>query len=336
MSDKIKELIKQKKTLDNQTLTYFVNYFSILMNDNLIPSDIELEELILNALMYADKIVFYDENHQVYKENGPDTKGFRDPKTKTIFIRKNLEEPLREITIYHELHHATQTNPSNDEVGINQESNIGRLIMEAETQYIAEKIYSEIHNINFEEKTINSENLRMIGNGMVTSSLHNYELYDNLLSKLAIMLDVSKDYFVSINFLYKNNEGLKKLEIKYNEAKEKYQLPYNFYDLLLMLDYIYCVDLIGYKENPDKQNILDGKETECFYEIYPNKNFKLSLKRQREYINAFDVDNFLSLASSNGDFKRFSKYIIDNEKRELANLYIDTYFDKGSENYGRK
>ena len=112
----------------------------------------------------------------------------------------------------------------------------------------------------------------MAGNGIVTSKLHNYEMYDNLLSKLAIMLDVSKDYFVSINFLYENNEGLKNLETKYNKAKKKYKLPYSFEETLLMLDYIYCVDLIAYKDNPDKETILSGKETESFYQIYPYRN----------------------------------------------------------------
>ena len=74
--------------------------------------------------------------------------------------------------------------------------------MEAQTQYFAEKIYSEIHGVSFDEKRIPSENLRMINNGTVISNLHNYEMYDTLLNKLAIMIDVSKDYFVSINFLY--------------------------------------------------------------------------------------------------------------------------------------
>ena len=208
MYEEIKKMISSKNnSIDNQTLVYFTNYFYCLVKDNLIPPKIKLESLIDNAMKYASKIEFYDENHRVYLENGSDTKGFRDPDTRTIFIRANLEEPLKEITVYHELHHAVQTNPHNDEVDINQKSNIGRLIMEAQTQYLAEKIYQEIHGVAFEERQIPTENLRMAGNGIVTSKLHNYEMYDNLLSKLAIMLDVSKDYFVSINFLYENNEG---------------------------------------------------------------------------------------------------------------------------------
>ena len=315
MYEKIKKLISDKNNnLDNQTLMYFTNYFYVLVKDGLIPNGITLEDLIDNAIRYASKVEFYDENHRVYLENGPDTKGLRDPDTKTIYIRGNLEDPLKEITIYHELHHAVQTNPQNNEVGINQESNIGRLIMEAQTQYFAEKIYSEIHGVSFDEKRIPSENLRMINNGTVISNLHNYEMYDTLLNKLAIMIDVSKDYFVSINFLYKNNEGLKDLERKYNEARAKYKLPYDFEGLLLLLDYIYCVDLMAYKDNPDKQTILSGKETESGYEIHPEKYFKLSLHLQRKYMTGFDIDNFLALAESDGNFKEFGKFVVDNEK----------------------
>ena len=333
MYEEIKKLISNRNNnLDNQTLIYFTNYFYVLVKDNLIPKNIKLEDLIDNAMQYASKVEFYDEGHRVYLENGPDTKGLRDSDTKTIFIRYNLEEPLKEITIYHELHHAVQTNPNNNEVGINQESNIGRLIMEAQTQYFAEKVYSEIHGISFEEKQISSENLRMINNGVVVSNLHNYEMYDSLLSKLAIMLDVSKDYFVSINFLYENNEGLKNLEAKYNEAKKKYKLPYSFEETLLTLDYIYCVDLIAYKDNLDKETILSGKETESFYQIYPEKDYKLSQQTQKRYINSFDVDNFLALVDSGGNYKEFGRLVIDCEKRKIISQFIEPLSGKDQGN----
>lgn len=337
MYEDIKTIISEKNpNLGNESLTYFTNYFYILVKDNLIPTNVKLEDLMDNAMKYASKIEFYDENHRVYKKNGADTKGLRDSDTKTIFIRYDLEEPLREMIIYHELHHATQTNPDNDEVGINQESNIGRLIMEGQTQYLAEKVYSEIHGLSFEEKEIPSEKLRMVHNGVVVSNLHNYEMYDNLLSKLSIMLDVSKDYFVSINFLYTNNEGLKDLETKYNEARKKYKLPYNFEGLLLILDYIYCVDLMAYVDNPDKENILAGKESEFTYPIHPNKNYKLSLLFQRKYINKFDVDNFLALAETGGNFRKFARYVVDSEKRKLIAQFLDTYDSQNQSESHRK
>lgn len=326
MYEEIKNLIRQKSSnIDEQTLMYFTNYFYVLKKSDLLPNNVLFDELIENALVYASKIEFYDENHRIYLKNGKDTKGLREPETKTIFIRDNLEEPLREITIYHELHHAVQTNPENDQVGINQVSNIGRLIMEAQTQYFAEKVYSEIHSVDFEERQIPSEELRMADNGIVVSKLHNYEMYDNFLSKLSIILDVSKEYFVSINYLYKNNEGLKDLEMKYNVAKEKYNIPYDFDKMLLMFDYIYCVDLLAYIENPDKQIILNGQETEFGYEIYPDKYFKLSLSSQRTYLNNFDVNCFLALAQNGGNFRDFATYVVDNEKRELIHQFLKSF-----------
>ena len=55
--------------------------------------------------------------------------------------------------------------------------------MEAQTQWFAEEVYKSIHNVDFKEKEIPSENLRMQCGGTVVSSLHNYELYDSMLSK---------------------------------------------------------------------------------------------------------------------------------------------------------
>ena len=200
--EEIKEYIYNKKAnIDSATLEYFTNYFYVLSNNPQILGTNSIEKLIDNALIYASKIVFYDQNSEIYKELGPDCKGLREPKSKIIYVRKDLEEPLREITIYHELHHAVQTNPLNEEVGINQNSNFGRMIMEAQTQYFSEKVYQEVHNVNFEEKDILSENIRMMNGGIITSSLHNYEMYDSILSKLSTILDVSKDFFVSINYL---------------------------------------------------------------------------------------------------------------------------------------
>ena len=48
----------------------------------------------------------------------------------------------------------------------------------------AEEVYKIIHNVKFEERHIPTENLRMQSGGTIVSSLHNYEMYDNLLTKL--------------------------------------------------------------------------------------------------------------------------------------------------------
>lgn len=315
----IKNLIYSKKTnIDNNTLDYFTNYFFVLLNNPQILGNNNIAKLIDNALLYASKIEFYDENSEIYKELGPDCKGLREPKNKTIYVRKDLGEPLREITIYHELHHAVQTNPKNDEVGINQESNIGRMIMEAQTQYFSEKVYEETHNITFEEKDIPSSNLRMLNGGVITSALHNYEMYDSILSKLSIMLNVPKDFFVAINYLYEDNIGLNKLKELYEKAKKTYNFPYEFEDFLFRLDYVYVVDLIAYKDNSDKETILSGNETKDKYEIYPNKGANLSLIKQFNVLDDIDRKYFLCLLDANANYREFSKYLLKNETRSLA------------------
>ena len=90
-----------------------------------------------------------------------------------------------------------------------------------------------------------------------------------------------------------------------------------------MLDYIYCVDLIAYKDNADKETILSGKETESFYQIYPEKDYKLSQQTQKGYINSFDVDNFLALVDSGGNYKEFGRLVIDCEKRKITSQFIE-------------
>lgn len=325
MCEEIKQIIKNKKSdIDDETLTYFTNYFYVAKQRGVIPPQIELGSLIDNVLMY--KIVFFEEDSEIAKKNGKDFKGVRIAEEKTIYIRKKLPDDLKEIMIYHEFHHAVQTNPLNNEVGINQVSNIGRLIMEAQTQYFAEVVYEEIHGVKFQEREIPSElnNLRMLPGGTVVSKVHNYEMIDCMLSKLAIILDVDKDFFVKINYLGANDEGLNILRKKYEEVKEKYGFFYDFETMLFNLDYIYCVYLYAYIDNSDKENILNGGITKNRYEIWPGKKgLPLSLKIQKTVIDGFDKDFFNCLANADGNCLDFAKYIIDNQNRKRANDYLE-------------
>lgn len=325
MYNKIKDIIKNKKNdIDDNTVTYFTNYFYVLVEKNIIPQQVKLEELIDNALVFASKIEFYGKEHWVYKENGGDTKGLRDPESKTIFIREDLQDPLKEMVIYHEFHHAVQTNITNNEVGINQESNFGRMIMEAQTQWFAEEVYKTIHNVDYDNKEIPTENLRMKSGGTIVSKLHNYEMYDAMLSKLAIVLEVPKEFFVSINFLYKDDIGLKLLEEKYNEVSQKLKLQYDFKNMMFIFDYIYCVDLLAYKDNPAKKLILSGDETAEEYEIHSKIGRKVSLEMQKNFMNNFDRITFLNLFDNNGDYVSFSNYVVDNQLRATIARIIDS------------
>lgn len=325
MYEEIKQIIKNKKSdIDDETLTYFTNYFYVAKKRGVIPKKQELESLIDNALMY--KIVFFEEDSEIAKEKGKDFKGVTITEEKTIYIRKKLPDDLKEIMFYHEFHHAVQTNPLNNKIGINQVSNIGRLIMEAQTQYFAEVVYEEIHGVKFQEREIPSElnNLRMLPGGTVVSKVHNYEMIDCMLSKLAIILDVDKDFFVKINYLGANDEGLNILRKKYEEVKEKYGFLYDFETMLFNLDYIYCVYLRAYIDNSDKEIILNGGRTKNRYEIWPGKQLlPLSLEIQKMFIDGFDKAFFDCLANADGNCLDFAKYIIDNQNRKKANDYLE-------------
>ena len=113
-------------------------------------------------------------------------------------------------------------------------------------------------------------------------------MYDSILSKLSIILNVPKDFFVAINYLYEDNAGINKLKQVYEEAKKTYNFPYEFEDFLFRLDYVYCVDIMAYQDNPEKEVILSGNETEIEYRIYPGKAEKLSLKKQFNVLDDID------------------------------------------------
>lgn len=316
MYEHIKQIIKIKNNnIDENSLYWFSNYFYVALQKKVITEE-ELETIIEKTLTYS-KIVFYDEDHWISKKYGRDIKGLRDSDTNTIYIRNDLPEPLREITIYHEIHHAAQTNKLNDKVGINYELSLARLIMEAQTQWFAEEVYKAIHNVSFEEKKIPSEELRMQSDGTVVSTLHNYEMYDCMLSKLAIILDTSKEFFVRINYLGEN--GFKILQDKYNEIYEKKKLSIKFEDLILMLDYIYCTDLLGYIDNPDKENILNGLTTTSLYEIHKGVGMAISLNVQRKYIDKIDGNLVVDLMQNGYEYKDFAKYVISNNSRSILN-----------------
>lgn len=326
MYNEIVNLIKdKKKDIDDITLKYLANYLYVVKSKNVLPLSVGFDEIVNNVLKF-EKIEFFDNNHYLNKEKGEDFKGLRDIDSKTLFIRDSLDNILKEITIYHELHHAAQTSLTNLETGacgINQHENYGRMIMEAQTQWFAEEIYKSIHNVDFRVKEIPSEDLRMQSGGTVVSSLHNYELYDSMLSKLSIIIEEPKEFFVTINYLYNNDQGIKKLEEKYNQALEKHKTKYDFLSMMYIFDYVYATDLMGYIENPNKRKILSGEETTEKYRIYSNvKDETLSLAKQERYITSFDTTTFMTLLENDYDCSEFAKYILNNQKREIVNNYL--------------
>lgn len=320
--EKIKYIIKKRKPeFDDELLNYLVNYFYIVIRDGLIPDDLDVSDLIDNTINKVDRIVYYNDEDEIGKSLGPDVKGLRDTVSKTIFVSDKLDPQLREITIYHEIHHFAQTS-NTDGVGFNQEAGKGRLIMEAQTQYVAEKIFSEIHGVQFEDEFFKTEDVRMLPGGTVRSNLHNYQMYDNLLTKLCIMLDVSKDYIVQLNYQYEFNKGLNILEERYNAVKDKLEFPKSFIDYLYILDYIYQTDYIVYKENEDKEIVKEGKTSIYKYEIHPDRKTVVSLENEKGLIDYIDREYFFALLTNGGNYEEFVKYIIDDKARDLFSEFV--------------
>ena len=321
LKEKIKKMIIKKNIfIDSFSLKYFVNYFYVAIIKKVIPDDVNLEELIENIAKY--KIIFYDENSDIYKKYGSDVKGLRDAINNRIYIRYNLNDMLKEITIYHEIHHVVQTNYQTNNVGLNQDENKCRMIMEAQTQYFAEEVFKTIYGIDFPFKKVSSENVRLYKGGCVLSNLHNYELYDCMLSKLAIILGVSKDFFVSINYYFKNEKGLDILREKYNESKKQYSLSFTFEEALFMLDRIYVTDLFLYSNEAKevKETLLNGQIIEV--ELYKGVFTKISKKTEWEDINRFDTELFLDLEQNSDKAREYALYIISNSKRKTAYDYL--------------
>ena len=76
------------------------------------------------------------------------------------------------------------------------------------------------------------------------------------------------------------------------------------------------------KDNPDKEVVLSGNETENEYEIYPRKGAKLSLKKQFDVLDDIDRKYFLCLLDANADYRSFSKYLLKSETRSLASQLV--------------
>jgi len=78
-----------------------------------------------------------------------------------------------------------------------------------------------------------------------------------------------------------------------------------------------------YIENPDKEIILNGKETKEAYQIHPNKGAKLSLQTQKLYIDSFDTTSFLAPLDNGGDYINFANFVVDNNNRTILSEYIN-------------
>ena len=88
---------------------------------------------------------------------------------------------------------------------------------------------------------------------------------------------------------------------------------------------------MAYKDNPAKNIILSGNETEQAYEIHHGKGKVLSQRHQFNVLDDIDRKYFLCLLEADADYKPFSKYLLKNETRSLVSQLIGDEIDSPRE-----
>ena len=136
-----------KIELDSKYTELIIDYLYYLVNLNLLAEEITIIDLINRMNEHLDKIVFFDENHEINKINGKDFKGLTNHKNgkATLYVRDRLED--KELYFYHELTHLLNAtynlDGSKKSEGIVDEEQSGNIINEVIVQYTAERIYNE-------------------------------------------------------------------------------------------------------------------------------------------------------------------------------------------------
>ena len=317
--DKIEEIKKKIYPNIDETYSKYLSFYLYGLDYyNLLPSNDSLEEVAKRIIEMYPNFVLYDDEHPITLKYGKDIKGVREVEDKTIYVRNSLDETLKSITIFHEIHHAAQTQLGG-KIGIyNPDDGLGRLIMEAQTQYCAELIYSLMMDRQFRVKEIPTQKLRLPKFGTVVSNLHNYELYDNLLSKLSILLGVEKNYFITLCF-FNHDDAVNILKLRCEEARINSKIPFNFEEIMIMFDYIYVVDYMSYIDTDVKKVLNAGLTTKSEYIINRyTPPMKLSNKYSKRFITYFDMKTLKAIRHHRVLRTKFSKYIVDNDLRNFV------------------
>ncbi|MBO7561224.1 hypothetical protein J6T21_04350 [Candidatus Saccharibacteria bacterium] len=285
-------------------------------------------DIIMRQLKYfARDVVYFADDHPIVakKQLGSYAKGLRNEADCKIYIRNRLPQPLKDITFLHELHHAAQTpfsNPGYCGLWTGQEQ-FGRLIMEGQTQYCAEEIlYNPFHNTSSTMRFVPGLKMRMKDGQSVCSGLHNYEYYDAILSKFALILGVPKEFFVYINY---NPQGINLLKDKYEEAKKRLGLSLSFGDVMYCLDYFYTVDIVQYCDTEWRDVLVSGNETKDVVPIHPNRCESLSLAKQHDKFAKMDETFFSCLLSTDKPSAvKFKDFIFDDCIRANAKTLLSS------------
>ena len=189
----VQKISNNSKKIDEDKISLIAKYFVSLFELNILKDEALIDSLVLKVVNELENIIYYDNNDEkLLKELEISKKNKGLSKCNIIYINRNMEDDMIKITLFHELTHFLQrynVDGYEECIGIMQNYK-WRILMEAQTQNVAEMVYSNIFGNIKEELEYNSEELRMLPGGTIKSNLRNYQMYDSILKKILLVLNI--------------------------------------------------------------------------------------------------------------------------------------------------
>ncbi|MBD9115436.1 hypothetical protein EGP95_06655 [bacterium] len=302
----VQKISNNSKNIDEDKISLIAKYFVSLFELDILKDEALINSLVLKVVNELENIIYYDNNDEkLLKELGISKKNKGLFKGNIIYINKNMEDDMIKITLFHELTHFLQrynVDGYEECIGIMQNYK-WRILMEAQTQNVAEMVYSNIFGNIKEELEYNSEELRMLSGGTIKSNLRNYQMYDMILRKILLVLNMSIEDFIAINF--NGKQSLKLFEEKLDNSYGK--KVKNF--IWELLDIIYSTDAIVYTGG------VDNLSEPCIVQsLVDNRTINVSSEEQFKSIKQLDS---ILLHLSKQNIKVYSKLLdLQFDKRE--------------------
>lgn len=324
--ESITEKLSNNNKISQETVNLLGKYIFSLYELNIITKEEDLIKLIDKTVTSFDGVVYYDNNDKNLLESlgiGKNNKGLS--VGNKIYVNNNMTEELKNVTLFHEFTHFLQRyhlNGYEDCVGVMRDFK-WRLLMEGQTQNIAEMVYEHINNVTKEERVFKSEELRMKSGGVIVSNLRNYEMYDFILKKILLALGITIEDFIYINFCDKASMPIFEKLLDDRLGKQ------NREELFRMLDIIYSSDVIKYSYGLDSL-----KEPYIVPSIVDEKSINVSDYSQFDTMKK--LDNFLIEVTKNNPeiHSRLLNMQFARDRLLESNIeeqYYTTHFENGVE-----